>query len=189
MWLWTTSVTVTAGCWALCLSSNYLAGASPDVLKHHRHHDLHYSQRSARSFATASISNTSTLTNNTLAEAQRLVAAAQTESQLRNAEILASPRRNTYDFRQGAAQPLSQLEIGGTVLSASSDSTGVNATVGAAVALIAEAHARGNMTVLQDGRVEKRASSYWMENMVQNGVSPYAPSNYKVRFQKQRNKI
>lgn len=179
MRLWTTPVAVATGCWALCLSSNCLVGASPDLEDSRGHGEYHY-QRFTAPLTTALITNTSTSINSTLTEAQRLVAAAQAESQLRNAEILASPRKNTYDFRQGAAQPLSQLEVGGTVLSASSDSTGVNETIGAAVALVAEAHASGNATVRHDGRVEKRAGSYWMENMVQNGASPYAPSDYKV---------
>lgn len=146
---------------------------------------------------------TASAANSSMSEAERLVAAAQAESQQRNARILESPRRNTYQFRQGgAAKAVSQLQGGGTVLRASDDSTGVNATVGAAVAEVAEAYARGdgkrNMTVVDghrpsdhvnlnnnggnndDDGLMKRASGYWMESMVQNGASPFAPTGYKV---------
>lgn len=124
--------------------------------------------------------------NSSLLLAQELVAAAQAEARRRNARLQATPRRNLYQFRQGSPRLSTKMEDGGTVIHSALDSTGVNATVGAAVALVAEAQAQGggsgsgNQTIVGNGGMTKRAGSYWMESMDQNGASPFAPSGYKV---------
>jgi hypothetical protein len=107
-----------------------------------------------------------------------VVAAAQYESKQRNARLLAEPRRNEYVLHHDRPRPSDVLEGNGTVSKPVSDGTGVNATVGAALALVAEAGVKNKTAV----KLDKRGGSYWMENVVHNGASPYAPAGYKVTF-------
>ncbi|KAJ6785862.1 hypothetical protein PWT90_10961 [Aphanocladium album] len=118
--------------------------------------------------------------NSSLAESLELVEAAQAEARSRNARLLGSPRRNKYELRSASASlsgPASYLKENGTVQYSTYDGTGVNGTVSAALSLVAEAFG-ANMTA-PSNRLEKRGG-YWMEQMVQNGASPFAPSGYKV---------
>lgn len=71
-----------------------------------------------------------------------------------------------------------QLHDNGTLASSTVEGTGVNGTVSAALALVAEADARN--TTKTTHTIEARAGNFWMENMVQNGASPFAPAGYKV---------
>ncbi len=137
--------------------------------------------------ASASLGTNSTLLgNNSLADALAIVSASQSESRLRNVRLLASPRKNEYVLHHDRAREGNQLREDGTITTPTSDGTGLNATVGAALALVAEASARNKTSVTRRTRNglgnAKRASGYWMENMVQNGMSPLAPSGYKVRI-------
>ncbi|KAL2018129.1 hypothetical protein VTK56DRAFT_1259 [Thermocarpiscus australiensis] len=125
-------------------------------------------------------STTGTSGNTTLAEALELIRAAQLEDKERNARLLANPRRNNLSFKTGGART-SQVQTNGTTTARSGDGTGVNATIAWAAALVAEAWARNSTLALgSNGSQLRRRSSYWMENMVQNGASPFAPSGYKV---------
>jgi hypothetical protein len=126
---------------------------------------------------------TYTSDDSTLAEALELVKAAQLEQKQRNARLLANPRRNKIAFMSSGART-SLVDEDGTTAGRSGDGTGVNATVAAAAALVAEASAKNSTIELvgRGGSQLGKRSSYWMENMVQNGASPFAPSGYKVRF-------
>lgn len=121
--------------------------------------------------------------NSSLAKALEVVAAAQSEAQLRNARLLANPRKNTYALHDGPSRPATRIEDKGTVTNTVEDGTGVNATVAEALALVAEASTKNKTAILSSLTTTpaKRAGGYWMENMVQNGASPYAPGGYKVK--------
>lgn len=118
------------------------------------------------------------LSNTTLDSARELVKASQAESRERNLRLLGSPRHNSYEPRFDAVEASGQLQQNGTLAATTSEGTGVNGTVAVALALVAEADA-GNASTTA-AAMGKRAGSFWMENMVQNGASPFAPSGYKV---------
>lgn len=107
--------------------------------------------------------------NWTLTEPERIVLLAQEEAQDRNARLLENPRRNLYDFHYGVTDLVKDPETG----------TGNNETIAIAAATVSESLA-GNSTA----GLSRRAGPYWMENMVQNGKSPFATDPaYQVGYQ------
>lgn len=125
------------------------------------------------------LGNSTTIANATLGEAQRIVLAAQSEAAKRNARLVANVRRNQYEFR-------SPRQSKGPASPAGDDTaTGVDETVAAAAVIVTEALTRngtfGADGAKSDSPLEARQSgSWWLEAMVQNGESPFAPSGYKV---------
>lgn len=156
----------------LASSSFFFPGLSKEITPAH-----HEWQPSARHLHIRN--ETSTATNSSLAHALEIVAEAQAEARERNARLLANPRKNEYVLYHDRARPSDLLQSNGTISRQVSDGTGVNGTVGAALKLVSDATLK-NKTILHDASLEKRGGSYWMENMVQNGASPYAPGGYKV---------
>lgn len=126
--------------------------------------------------------------NETLQDALEIVKAAQAEARARNSRLLASPRVNVYSLREGQNKDDSApiLQKNGTLSVSVPDGTGVNGTVSIAAATIAQVEARNQSLAdpqtADSTQVQRRASGFWMENMVQNGASPLAPAGYKVRF-------
>ncbi len=113
--------------------------------------------------------STNVTQNSTVLEAERIVKAAQEEARIRNKYLVEHVRKNKYEFRYGSA-PTSKD---------TTTATGVNETVANAAALLTEYLARNGTTKMT--LAERQASSYWMENMLQNGNSPYAGvTGYKV---------
>lgn len=115
--------------------------------------------------------------NSTLTEAELIVKAAQEEARKRNKYIMEHVRRNRYSFGNQAPDLALVLPETGDSLA-----SGFNQTVTDAAAILAEhiaaAELEGNNSTVP---LEKRqTSSYWMANMVQNGISPYAPPGYQV---------
>lgn len=182
------SLNAVAGLWAFLAASSLasvssyedLARDTGSVAAQIHNHPVLAPGRLAR------ISNATVASNSSLAKALEIAAASQQESQERNARLLASPRKNEYTLHHDRSRPSDLLEDGGTVSRPVSDGTGVNATVAAALSLVAEASAKNNSIVIGTGtgkdnlKLNKRGGGYWMQNMVQNGASPYAPGDYKV---------
>ncbi|KAK3296411.1 pectate lyase superfamily protein-domain-containing protein [Chaetomium fimeti] len=111
--------------------------------------------------------------DNNSTEAKRIVKAAQAEAAKRNKYLVEHVRRNHYTFTASAKISSAGGEVNDTL------ATGFNNTVTAAAAVVAQSLSSGNKTTT--AIFDKRqASSYWMANMVQNGVSPFAPSGYRV---------
>lgn len=107
--------------------------------------------------------------NSTLTEAELIVKAAQEEAAKRNKYIVEHVRRNRYSFGDSPGAPSSST--------ADSPATGINQTVAAAAAIVAESIAASDNTTFL---AKRQTSSYWMANMVQNGISPFAPAGYQV---------
>ncbi|KAL2060471.1 hypothetical protein VTL71DRAFT_9502 [Oculimacula yallundae] len=109
--------------------------------------------------------------NSTLFEAERLVELAQEEARIRNEYLVQHVRKNKYEIKDFTASPMVSADL--------ITGTGVNDTVARADALVTEYLAKNESrggTLL-----ERQATSYWMENMVQNGKSPYVTdSTYKA---------
>ncbi|EEY19831.1 glucan 1,3-beta-glucosidase [Verticillium alfalfae VaMs.102] len=126
--------------------------------------------------------NSTTNANATISEAEQIVLAAQAEA--RGAQRPGScPMcgRNRYEFH--SPTPSKGL------LSSSGDdnATGVNETVAEAAAVLTEVMIQnGTLSVddesaASDGPLQARQSgTWWLEGMTQNGLSPFAPSGYKV---------
>ncbi|KAG7117994.1 Glucan 1 like protein [Verticillium longisporum] len=125
--------------------------------------------------------NSTTTANATISEAEQIVLAAQAEAAERNARLVANVRRNRYEFH--APTPSKGL------LSPSGDdsATGVNETVAEAAAVLTEVMIQNGTLSVDDasaaseGPLQARQSgTWWLEGMTQNGLSPFAPSGYKV---------
>ncbi|KAH8895965.1 pectin lyase-like protein [Thozetella sp. PMI_491] len=123
--------------------------------------------------------------NGTLSDAEQIVLAAQAEAAERNARLVAQPRRNRYEFRSPAAFRGAGAD--------SSTGTGVNETVATAAVLLTETMAHNGFLIVRQtsnsGRqaeehapvlTARQQSTWWLEGMTQNGLSPFAPSGYKV---------
>lgn len=173
------SVTVTTigGIYALLALPCYAGASNQDLYQHSGRSAVNqnYKLLQTRNVTIAGASG-----NSSLAEALKVVAAVQSESQQRNARLLANPRKNEYVLYNDRARPSGLLEGNGTVSKSVFDGTGVNATIGAALALVAEASAK-NKTAVRLAKASG-AGSYWMANIEQNGASPYAPAGYKVTY-------
>jgi hypothetical protein len=108
-------------------------------------------------------------TNSTLTKLQNIVQAAQEEAAIRNKNLVANPRKNIYQLRDFAIPRPNDTTTG----------TGVNQNVANAAAFVTE-YLSNNGSV-KPTLVERQTSSYWMENMIQNGESPYVgDSTYTV---------
>ncbi|KAJ3493593.1 hypothetical protein NLG97_g4634 [Lecanicillium saksenae] len=116
-------------------------------------------------------SNVTSPGNDTLAAARELVKTSQTEARERNNRLLSNPRQNDYRLRFDTVRMPVELHENGTVALSTYDGTGVNGTVGAALALVTEADAKnGTMSTLLPKR---QAGKFWMESMVWRNVKDY----------------
>ena len=108
-------------------------------------------------------------TNSKLLAAERLIKAAQKEARVRNAYLVAHPRFNTYKFRNFAIVPPIDNATG----------TGNNATVAKAAVIVTDSLAKNDTTALASSK--RQTTTWWMEEIVQNGDSPYVTdTTYKV---------
>ncbi|KAG4434978.1 hypothetical protein IFR05_009532 [Cadophora sp. M221] len=127
-------------------------------------------------------------TNSTLEEARAIVRLAQKEANVRNKDRIDNPRVNNYYGKESSKLALKLRAEDAQLLS-------INATVAAAAAMVAEADATHSNTTEKDytipidiGRhekrnLEKRAGSYWLENMNHVGRIPFGGSdndNYPI---------
>ncbi|KAH7333308.1 exo-1,3-beta-D-glucanase [Rhexocercosporidium sp. MPI-PUGE-AT-0058] len=128
--------------------------------------------------------------NTTLEQARSLVRHAQQEADERNKERIKNPRLNTYSDTKNKRSMLKERSDYANLFT-------VNSTIAAAAAMVAEADAaQSNMTVKdysipitipqrqpQRRDMEKRAGTFWMENIVNGGQIPYGGADnngYKV---------
>ncbi|KAF3940924.1 hypothetical protein ABW19_dt0203523 [Dactylella cylindrospora] len=112
-----------------------------------------------------------TNSTNSLSDTELLVKAAQEEASARNAILVENVRRNNYEFRSFGQPPPEDDPL----------ATGVNETVADAAAVVAEMIS-SNMSTVFDENLEKRQSTtWWMEQMTQNGRAPYVSnSSYSI---------
>lgn len=191
------TATVALALWALLLSTccgslpnAHLAPRSDEQSYIHTSPSVLFSSRLVPRNASSSVLNSTLASsgNETLQDALEIVKAAQAEARARNSRLLASPRVNVYSLREGQNKDNSApiLQKNGTLNVSVSDGTGVNGTVSVAAATIAQVEARNQSLAdpqtTDSTQVQRRAGGFWMENMVQNGASPLAPTGYKVRF-------
>jgi len=122
-------------------------------------------------------------TNSSLEEARAIVRLAQKEANARNKDRIGNPRVNNYYGKESSKLALKSRANDAQLLA-------INATVAAAAALVAEADAAHSNTTEKDYSIpieisrneqrnlEKRAGSYWLENMNHVGRIPFGgPDN------------
>lgn len=115
-----------------------------------------------------------TASNGTMGEAERIVREAQEESRARNTYLVNHVRKNKYELKDFS---VSKADSAPDPLTA----TGVNDTVANAAAVVTEFLSLND--TVDRNVVPRQSSTYWMENMVQNGISPFvANATYKVRL-------
>ncbi|KAK6535009.1 hypothetical protein TWF281_006307 [Arthrobotrys megalospora] len=112
-----------------------------------------------------------TNSTNELSEAELLVLRAQEEAGIRNKFIKKNVRRNKYEFPEFNRGSIEDDPL----------ATGVNETIAEAAATVAEQIASNSSSTSENILEERQASTWWMEQMTQNGKSPYVSnSSYSV---------
>ncbi|KAH9223997.1 pectate lyase superfamily protein-domain-containing protein [Leptodontidium sp. 2 PMI_412] len=107
-----------------------------------------------------------------MGEAERIVREAQEESRARNTYLVNHVRKNKYELKDFS---VSKADSAPDPLTA----TGVNDTVANAAAVVTKFLSLND--TMDRNVVPRQSSTYWMENMVQNGISPFvANATYKV---------
>ncbi|KAK6335750.1 hypothetical protein TWF730_003128 [Orbilia blumenaviensis] len=112
--------------------------------------------------------------------ARKLVRAAQRETEVRNAYVVANPRRNSPNGPKGDARRKTKRRV-----QLSRYKISVNSTIANAAALIAEVDAKAANTtegvpMLKPRAPPPNASLWWYEGIEHNGQFVGAPAGYKV---------